>query len=790
MTRISDLTEVNQVAGGDLIPIDQGASGRTRSVSFQVMKDNISAEVNSAVEEAVEAANRAEEAAASADAQVLREDLATEGDPLKGAELVGYESGTVADKLGELDAFSADVQDQSDPAKGAAIVGYISSLAEAASRTVADRLLDSVSIFDFMTAAQRADARLASPTLDHAPALAKALASGRTVNLAGANVNVLSTISHSGKVLLAGRGEVRGFNGTGIEFSGDEIDLAGIAIRGFSDFTENQATNYATGFIRVMTGTTCTAKLSGVRAYDCRSVVFNTTGTNDFTPDLTVNVTLNIVDFESHRCPMAIHFRCKGRYAVAGFRAFDSIAAGRIVCPLKFFLDGLGFDSPDYQDLSGSVSGAWIDTVINRTTTGDSTSGNNYECHAVMLSGLTTSVEQFFVRDCTGVNYDCEAIYTKARYPRIRGGLLIDSGASEGAINIKGLNADDATPGAGSPVGDRGICDDVSIVYTRDSFDNDGTIVNLSTVGVHNGAPAFCKIGNVRVYGANTNDIVQDGGDGSKNQGAEVSDCKSVGFKGQDSIVWRGAFYNPVSSRNAMINPTMGGAFLQHTRFISVANRGIKNTDVLFEGNSIHADFTTEADGKVVALLNVDTQYYDYDLLTTRGNRITGTYGAGVMTPYRITRQNVSAVGRVVRWVGSGDVYEYNAADLPQVEWNAAIQVDDYDLDFSLPVNVSDTSTVTVGQFLLNGGGAVHVDLKATLNKATTGQVGYFHRQGLWYDNSGTATVVGAVNDTYVNSALAGGGATLSTSGVLVRGRITGPVKGLVRIRATCSSKP
>ncbi len=91
MTRISDLTEVNQVSGGDLFPIDQGASGRTRSVSFQVMKDNISAETNAAVEEAVEAAERAEEAASSADAQVLREDLATEGDPAKGAAIPGYD---------------------------------------------------------------------------------------------------------------------------------------------------------------------------------------------------------------------------------------------------------------------------------------------------------------------------------------------------------------------------------------------------------------------------------------------------------------------------------------------------------------------------------------------------------------------------------------------------------------------------------------------------------------------------------------------------------------------------
>ena len=134
MPRISDLTRVNEVSDGDVFPIEQASSGRTRSVAFKTIRDDISADVAAAVSVAVAAAAAAEKAAASSDAQVLRGDLSDGATALKGADLVAYAAGeTVRDAIAAGKQFQADLEDTTDPAKGAAIVGYQGG-------TVADKL--------------------------------------------------------------------------------------------------------------------------------------------------------------------------------------------------------------------------------------------------------------------------------------------------------------------------------------------------------------------------------------------------------------------------------------------------------------------------------------------------------------------------------------------------------------------------------------------------------------------------------------------------------------------------
>lgn len=124
MPRISDLTRVNEVSDGDVFPIEQASSGRTRSVAFGAIRDEISADVDAAVSIAVAAAAAAEEAAASSDAQILREDLADGVTALKGADLVAYDAGeTVREAIAASKQFDADLSNPSDPALGAAIVG-------------------------------------------------------------------------------------------------------------------------------------------------------------------------------------------------------------------------------------------------------------------------------------------------------------------------------------------------------------------------------------------------------------------------------------------------------------------------------------------------------------------------------------------------------------------------------------------------------------------------------------------------------------------------------------------
>lgn len=138
MPRISDLTRVNEVSDGDVFPIEQASSGRTRSVAFGTIRDDISADVDAAVSVAVAAAAAAEEAAASADAQILREELADGATALKGADLVAYDAGeTVRDAIAASKQFDDDLSNTSDPALGAALIGYKGSTAyEALGRIV------------------------------------------------------------------------------------------------------------------------------------------------------------------------------------------------------------------------------------------------------------------------------------------------------------------------------------------------------------------------------------------------------------------------------------------------------------------------------------------------------------------------------------------------------------------------------------------------------------------------------------------------------------------------------
>jgi hypothetical protein len=145
MTRIIDLTQVATVEDTDEFPIGQASSGRTRSVAFSTVKANINAEVNDAVIEAVEAAERAVLAETA-----LRNDLADGVTVGNGADLVAFSAGETLSQAVTADrVFDADLQDSTDPAKGAAIVGYLPKGTGAVGATARNKLSESVSVKDF-----------------------------------------------------------------------------------------------------------------------------------------------------------------------------------------------------------------------------------------------------------------------------------------------------------------------------------------------------------------------------------------------------------------------------------------------------------------------------------------------------------------------------------------------------------------------------------------------------------------------------------------------------------------
>ena len=68
---------------------------------------------------------------------------------------------------------------------GSALVGYTQGGTGAVARTLQDSAKESVNLFDFMTAAQIADARTGSPVLNHTTALAAAMAAGKRLYING-----------------------------------------------------------------------------------------------------------------------------------------------------------------------------------------------------------------------------------------------------------------------------------------------------------------------------------------------------------------------------------------------------------------------------------------------------------------------------------------------------------------------------------------------------------------------------------------------------------------------------
>jgi len=65
-----------------------------------------------------------------------------------------------------LDQLQVDLADASDPAKGAALVGFLQSGTGASGRSLSDSGIDHVSVFDFMTAAERLDVRSCAASID------------------------------------------------------------------------------------------------------------------------------------------------------------------------------------------------------------------------------------------------------------------------------------------------------------------------------------------------------------------------------------------------------------------------------------------------------------------------------------------------------------------------------------------------------------------------------------------------------------------------------------------------
>lgn len=446
--------------------------------------------------------------------------------------------------------------------------------------------------------------------------------------------------------------KITGYDGTGIIFSGSSIKLDGVNVGGFYDGTDQNKTNYSTTFIAVASGTTIDSiEVSRGNYTDNRSIirVFNTT--SDTARDASVEVNnVRVTKNSFVRCPMAFHLRCLFSNIEFGYNYFkESIGAMRTLAPIQFYLDGEGKASPLNSQTQGFVvSNNIFNTIINRTTTGDSSSGNSYESHAIMASGEKIVISNNTITDCTGVEFDCEAIYTKARYVNISDNVIIDGGSKEAAINVKGMTLEgDITNN--SPLGDYSIISNNIIRFTRDTYDNDGTIVNLETIGIHCAVPEKVIISGNIIDGANDTSIVMDGVIGSTfNNGTIIEGNIGINSAGSSFIRYRGAFIDHACNNNVCIDVKTDNSTFYAFDFISVIGRGTTNRGITISDNLLELGYQTQNEaGHVHSFARFDTENYSFDGIYINNNIIDIQQTAASARPIYFNSQTASPVGEV-----------------------------------------------------------------------------------------------------------------------------------------------
>jgi hypothetical protein len=190
-------------------------------------------------------------------------------------------------------ALSADLAASS----GSSLVGFIQSGTGAVARTVQDKGRDTVSAFDFMTAAEKADVVAGTLTVDVTTAVQAAidsLQSGQQLEIDGANCAITGlTITDKSNIGITGKGGLKlvgaASNAMIFKLSGtcDNIDIHGLRLSGegnaaYSQHAVGNLSGQTLSNIRVFSnkitdvnvGVSLNANLSG--SYDAGFVMFNT----------------------------------------------------------------------------------------------------------------------------------------------------------------------------------------------------------------------------------------------------------------------------------------------------------------------------------------------------------------------------------------------------------------------------------------------------------------------------------------------------------------------------------
>ena len=398
------------------------------------------------------------------------------------------------------------------------------------------------------------------------------IVNGKSLHLIGRNGSFKGTPDMPG-FIISGAGETpKSFvriQGE-LDFNGFEDPVRKVKAGDFQDTNiDSVAINFDSGCTRdevyIGPGVSFTNCRTGIRAAESLSAGLD--GRHDYSIDLG-KVTIEGATFEGGA--RGIGLACKLQDVLITGCTFRNLEGGmarlsaiRVAADFSR-VDGTPMTGQEAVDLMENmqnvrVIGNLIDGVLQKKHFGDSTPGNAWDCVGIAVNGYRAIVAFNIINRVTGVNYDCEGIYTKAVDTLILGNRLYDSGGQEGAINAGGSGLENLRqlPDGTQHLtlgyaGDRSMVRDNSIIFPDggESYTHtDGVTINMKRDGICCYGRDFKSIKDNYIQGGNSHALIfkndygpiyggtNDGAKGFRFQGNQIVD-----WKGREPIYYRGGF--------------------------------------------------------------------------------------------------------------------------------------------------------------------------------------------------------------------------------------------------------
>ena len=336
---------------------------------------------------------------------------------------------------------------------------------------------------------------------DDTAAIQAAVNGNRAIYFPEGTYKITSTVNASRLNLVGENAVITGFDGVGFLVT-KSVNLSGsLRFEDFADLSdlEGQRNNLTTTAIRLAQNSTIEwVRIDrGVSFYQCRSGVWIADPIQEIASDFTSTCGSKEQPswiYSSHdRGVTPIRIDCPSNNIEVAHGSYTNIiSTARVLAAVRMFIDGdliaEGITQEMWDSYGGhNVHNLYLDTIIQRTTTGDSSTGNSFSLNGVILSCNHHNIHDITARDVNGVNYDNELLYFKGRYINIDNINAYNCSDQQGVICLKGSHPDNTTE---INKGGSTNISNVRATWDKNTFDNNGTTVTYtSLIGITSEVP-------------------------------------------------------------------------------------------------------------------------------------------------------------------------------------------------------------------------------------------------------------------------------------------------------------